>query len=409
MPVMKVEQRNIDIRENWDQLFLKYFGDHPKFNRSTFADSSVVLTPEYDEKLIRLCTVLNKACKAIVHNYFSDDRIRKYYQLDQTLEDLLKRASGKAYNVGFYRPDLLYDLNKQAKICEIGARYSLNGWILSHYLKLISREIDRPGSPVSVKALNLDDLIEDLYNELAPLGRIALVQDDEKGNEIFYVQKEFAKRGLELLSVNPRELMLQHDIIHSNGQPFLQFILEMDREELKKIDSKVMDKLIEQGSYFNDIRTLILVHDKRVLAVMYDSDIMSSYLSEDEYHFLKDYLIPSFVITDPTECAPFIHTDQNLILKLNSGGRGIGAYIKNDCTVDEWEAIIQTHWNEYLIQHFVVQKEFYDAENSRQIHLVGMLLCKDDKTYGTGIFRGSDETVVNVHQGRAQIYAGLEQ
>ena len=178
----------------------------------------------------------------------------------------------------------------------------------------------------------------------------------------------------------------------------------MDREELKKINPDVLDKLIEENCYFNDIRTLILIHDKRVLAVMYDAAIMLDYLSKEEYHFLKEYLIPSFVITDPVECDEFTNTKQNLILKLNSGGRGIGAYVKSDCTDENWNTIVRENWKSYLIQHFVDQKEFDDAENNRQIYLVGMLLCKDDKSYGSGMFRGSDESVVNVHQGRALIY-----
>jgi hypothetical protein len=114
------------------------------------------------------------------------------------------------------------------------------------------------------------------------------------------------------------------------------------------------------------------------------------------------------VITEPSGCDIFINGEENLILKLNSGGRGIGAYVKKDCTTQEWEKIIRENWNKYLIQHFVDQQEFTDVENNRQIHLVGMLLCKDDKNYGSGLFRGSDETVVNVHQGRALIYPILD-
>ena len=169
-----------------------------------------------------------------------------------------------------------------------------------------------------------------------------------------------------------------------------------------------MEKLIQQNLYFNDIRTLILIHDKRVLAVMYDAQIMNDYLDEEEYSFLRKYLIPSFVITDADACDSFIHGEQNLILKLNSGGRGIGAYVKNDCTIKEWEIIVRENWRNFLIQHFVEQKEFIDTENHRRIHLVGMLLCKDNKTYGAGLFRGSDESIVNVHQGRALIYPLVE-
>jgi hypothetical protein len=399
---LKVNERDIVNQEKWNQLFTAYFGENSEVGSNSFANSSVVLSPDYNQQMIRLCSVLNKACKAIVSNYFKDDRIRNYYQLDQELEAILKKADKKVYNQGFYRPDFLYDLNNQAKICEIGARYPLNGWMISYYLRLINIELDESG--LSTKDSNLKNIIEDLYNEMVPLGNAALVHDDEKGTEIFYVQKELAKRGLELISVKPQDLKLLNAVIHANGKAVSQFILEMDREELKKIRPEVMDRIIEQNSYFNDVRTLILIHDKRVLAVMYDTGIMGDYLSADDYGFLQNYLIPSFVITNPNECGAFIHSNQNLILKLNSGGRGIGAYVKKDCTSKEWEIIIRENWKDYLIQHFVDQKEFYDVENNRHIHLVGMLLCKDDQTYGSGLFRGSDESVVNVHQGRALVY-----
>lgn len=408
MSKIKLQQNQADKQKKWNQLFSEYFQKDTGLNSNLFANSSVTLSSEYSRQMNRLCVILNKACKAIVLNYFEDDRIRKYYQLDKDLEALLKKSNNEAYNQGFYRPDFLYDTNDQAKICEIGARYSLNGWMISYYLKLINNQTNAYGDRVSAENADLENLIGDLYNQFTPHRKVVLIHDDEKGTEIFYLQKELAKLDIELISAKPQDLIVSNDSIYVNGVPVSQFILEMDREELKKISPDVIDKLIEQNSYFNDIRTLILIHDKRVLAVMYDAEIMSDYLSKEDYGFLQNYLIPSFVITDPAGCDVFTDGEQNLILKLNSGGRGIGAYVKSDCTTEDWNIIIRENWDKYLIQHFVDQKEFNDVENNRQIHLVGMLLCKDDKNYGTGLFRGSDESIVNVHQGRALIYPILE-
>lgn len=408
MSKIKLQQNQADKQKKWNQLFSEYFQKDTGLNSNLFANSSVTLSSEYSRQMNCLCAILNKACKAIVLNYFEDDRIRKYYQLDKDLEALLKKSNNEVYNQGFYRPDFLYDTNNQAKICEIGARYSLNGWMISYYLKLINNQTNAYGDRVSAENAALENLIGDLYNQFAPHRKVALIHDDEKGTEIFYLQKELAKLDIELISAKPQDLIVSNDSIYVNGVPVSQFILEMDREELKKINSDVIDKLIKQNSYFNDIRTLILIHDKRVLAVMYDAEIMSDYLSKEDYGFLQNYLIPSFVIIDPAGCDVFTDGEQNLILKLNSGGRGIGAYVKSDCTTEDWNIIIRENWDKYLIQHFVDQKEFNDVENNRQIHLVGMLLCKDDKNYGAGLFRGSDESIVNVHQGRALIYPILE-
>ena len=403
-PKISLQQNQPEKQKKWKELFSEYFEKNTGLGSHFFANSSVKLPLGYDNEMNRLCSILNYACKAIVQHYFEDERIRNYYQLDKDLEALLKKSNNAIYNQGFYRPDFLYDTNNQAKICEIGARYPLNGWMISYYLKLINDEISETKDGLTFKDPDLKNLIDDLYYQFAPNKKLALVHDDEKGTEIFYLQKELAKLGVELISVKPQDLTISNNSIYVNGEPVSQFILEMDREELKKIKPDVLDKLIEQNCYFNDIRTLILIHDKRVLAVMYDADIMYDYLSEEDYDFLKQYLIPSYVIVDPAGCDAFIENDQNLILKLNSGGRGIGAYVKSDCTAQEWDTIIRENWNKYLIQHFVEQKEFKDLENNRQIHLVGMLLCKDDKNYGSGLFRGSDESVVNVHQGRALIY-----
>ena len=407
MPKIKLQQNQTEKQEKWNQLFSEYFQKETAFSSDLFANSSVIISSEYSQEMNRLCSVLNKACKAIVLNYFEDERIRKYYQLDKDLETLLKKSNKQVYNQGFYRPDFLYDKNDQPKICEIGARYPLNGWMISYYVKLISNQAN--GEKVNLSAENnLENLVEDLYHQLAPHKKVALIHDDEKGTEIFYLQKELAKLGVELISAKPQDLSVSDNSIYVNGESVSQFILEMDREELKKISPDVLEKLITKNSYFNDIRTLILIHDKRVLAVMYDAQIMKNYLSKEEYGFLQKYLIPSFVITESSGCDVFINGEENLILKLNSGGRGIGAYVKNDCTPKEWNTIIRENWDKYLIQHFVDQKEFNDVENNREIHLVGMLLCKDDKNYGAGLFRGSDESVVNVHQGRALIYPILD-
>jgi hypothetical protein len=408
MHKIQLLQNQADKQKKWNELFSEYFQNDSGLNSHSFANSSVILSSEYYQEMNRLCAILNKTCRAIVLNYFEDIRIRKYYQLDEELESILKKSNSEIYNQGFYRPDFLYDTHDQIKICEIGARYPLNGWMISYYLKLINDRLNPNGITRKVTNKSIKNIVNDLRNQFVPSKKVALVHDDEKGTEIFFLQKELAKLQIELISVKPQDLVLLNDFICVNGEPVSQFILEMDREELKKIKADVLDKLIQQNSYFNDIRTLILIHDKRVLAVMYDTQIMNDYLDDEEYDFLRKYLIPSFVIKDTASCDAFIHCEQNLILKLNSGGRGIGAYVKNDCTVDDWNIIVRENWSNYLIQHFVDQKEFIDIENHRRIHLVGMLLCKDNKTYGAGLFRGSDESIVNVHQGRALIYPLLE-
>ena len=98
--------------------------------------------------------------------------------------------------------------------------------------------------------------------------------------------------------MKPQELRCENGKIIYQDRVLDQFIFEMDREELRKFEPEVLRQLVLQAKYFNDIRTLILVHDKRILAVLWDEDIMRDYLSAEEYDLLRPWLIPSFVIRE---------------------------------------------------------------------------------------------------------------
>src|ERR1700749_3273130 len=132
----------IDLKESTHdgallkKLFTEYFGGLPFKGEDSFSHIPVVVKPHYLSQMEHLCKLLNKALIKVVSAYFTDERIRAIYNLDAELESILKVAAEKEYRVGLYRPDLLQDINGQTKICEIGARYPINGWMLSYYLTL---------------------------------------------------------------------------------------------------------------------------------------------------------------------------------------------------------------------------------------------------------------------------------
>jgi hypothetical protein len=390
-----------------DRFLSEHLNESPAEIEGKYSPTPVCVSRDYIYGLDRLCPVLCKAFTAIVFAYFSDERIRQMYQLDQGLEEILQLAENQPYQPGFYRPDLLYDINGQAKICEIGARYPLNGWIYSYYQNAVyetlytAAGIDFAAVPGQDEILSM---LVDLWDTSKP---VALVHDDEAGTEVFEVERELLKSGGTFISLNPQELAGEKGKITFRDRILDQFIFEMDREELRKFEPGVLRQLVLHGNYFNDIRTLILVHDKRILAVLWNENIMRDYLSAAEYDLLRPYLIPSFVIRHENEIETWLHGTQNLILKLNSGGRGIGAYVKSACTPDEWESVLRNQWKNYLIQHFVDQQE-YEIEGLTQ-HLVGMHLCRNDRNYGAGTFRGSAESVVNISGGRAKFFPVLLQ
>ncbi|MNU73273.1 hypothetical protein D3C71_627520 [compost metagenome] len=350
----------------------------------------------------RLSEVLNRAFVRIVQHYFSDQRIRDIYQLDSGLEAILKMANSYSYKVGMYRPDFVIDVHGQKKICEIGCRYPFNGWMFSYYVneivaKLIPAVHDH-WFPVS----GLNDFLDDYVQTLDPVEPLFWVHDREKGTEVNYLFSELRKRNILAESITSGDLSAVADQLFVGERLAQQFILEMDREELKQIDPSVLNGLIASGKCTNDVRSLILIHDKRVLAVLCNEEIMRDYLSEVDYAFLKPFLISSFIVDIEEKRAEIIHSTENWVLKNNSGGRGIGMYVKNDCAPEEWNRIVTQEWKHYMVQEYIDQEffDFFDEHKKEQINVVGLLLCKDSRCYGPGIFRGSTEKVINMYEGR---------
>jgi hypothetical protein len=384
------------------QLMAEYYGKLP-FDGDTFSAMPVVLKPHYLQQMDRLCQILNKVLVRIVSAYFTDDRIREIYNLDEELESILKVAQEKPYSIGLYRPDILQDENGQARICEIGARYPINGWMITYYLNLIcSDHRVMPENELQAVPGQLE-FLQTLFNAFDAAEPLVLVHDNEKGTEVFNLLHEFSKKGLSSLSASPADLKLQHGDITLHDKAVSQFILEMDREELRKFSPDVLHHIIRSGNYLNDVRTLILVHDKRVLAVLYDEFIMADYLSADDNQFLRPFLIPTFTLNQPARRQEIIHSKHNWLLKQNSGGRGIDIYVKDECEPEVWASIVNERWTEYMLQRYVPQQTF-NYLNNRGINIVGMLLCYNDRSFGPGLFRGAAGCVVNVHNGRAVIF-----
>lgn len=384
------EQVNFQLKQFWGEL-------------SYSVSNLPVLIKESDlSEFQHLSEVLNRAFMQIVQHYFSDKRIRDIYQLDTELEAILKMACQYPYQVGMYRPDFIVDFTGQKKICEIGCRYPFNGWMFSYYMNEVVAKLVQPDFDNWSEVFGLNDFLDDYVKTLNPSEPLFWIHDREKGTEVNYLFRELEKRSIRAESISSFDLYLKQDRLFVGEQQAQQFILEMDREELKQIPVSVLEGLIASGKCTNDVRSLILLHDKRVLAVLCNEQIMKDYLSETDYAFLSPFLIPSFILDTEEKRNEIIDSAENRILKNNSGGRGIGMYVKDDCDPELWSRIVKYEWQHYMVQDYIDQKyfDFYFEGKKEQINVVGLLLCRDSRSYGPGIFRGSAEKVINMHEGR---------
>ena len=127
---------------------------------------------------------------------------------------------------------------------------------------------------------------------------------------------------------------------------------------------------------------------------------MLDYLSEEEYDYLKSYLIPNYSLSEKSFRDALISDDQNWVLKPKSAGRGNDVYIKSETS--DWDLKLRSNYSNYIVQQYIEQEAFVFIENDtmQHIHLVGMLLFKNDQSFGAGVFRASSKHISKSYGGR---------
>lgn len=397
----------LEVREELEKGFVRLLGEIPLGGIDTFADLPVHVSVSRLPEFEKLTAVLADALEKIVRHYAADSRIRAIYDLSDELNSILQEAAAEPYAIGAYRPDFLQAENGQLKICEIGARFPLNGWMISYYMEQVVGSFRFWNTEKPVQLLkHMPEQFEQIFQKEKVL---TLVMKSEKGYEIHWLLDILREKGFRSQICKPEELELVENEIQLNGKTAEQFILEMDRTELSLFRPGVLNQLIHHSRYINDVRTLILVHDKRVLAVLNDETIMRDYLDAGDYEFLRSWLVPAFALNDEALIGKLISTRENWVLKQSSGGRGVGMYIGHETEAAVWEKALRENRGEYMVQEYVKQHNYAvpTGNKTETMHLVGMLLCLNRTLCGPGVFRGSSNEVINVHQGRGVIFPML--
>ena len=336
-PPLQIADRPLD--EDPTDLLRDCFAGTPLSEGLSFSTTPVRVTADYLGTLRTLGVLLDTALRAVVTRYFDDTRIRAIYDLDPALESILRLARGRPYAVGLYRPDFVYDRQGRPRVCEIGARYPLNGWMLSRaasrrlagtLARAGLREVQDQGAPFlnTMRALH------------PPGTTLAMLHAREAGTELFCLRDELRADGVDFVQAHPSALKSRNGALEVDGRRVDRLVLEMDRSELPLIDAGPLGRMLGEGCYFNDVRTLILVHDKRVLAVLNDEAIMRDCMAADAYDALRPFLIPTWVARSDAQARALHARPQDLIAKPSSGGRGVDTCVRSLCTQEVWARLL---------------------------------------------------------------------
>lgn len=373
-------------------LFKKLTWQMEQFNPYPFT-----VSPQQYILLRNIGQAIFAGLQVVVKNYLNDLEMQEKLPLDEAFLSLIHQASTAPYKVGCFRPDFLFDHTGEVRICEINARFSANGFLVSYALDSAlekARYLDTAELKFGA-ALGLNKIRRSLISEWQSVRNLALVLTHEVATEMTLLLGD-----LEFDQIHPSQLKpSQYDRV----------ILEMDRQDLLAIPQPTVTWMIETQAARNDLRTNILAHDKRMLSILGDPSIMERYLPKDQVTLLSKHIIPTYAADNEDIRERALQSPQNWVLKPASGGRGVDTYVGVSTDAPRWKSKLLNLDKDYVLQPYIHQKRWSVLSEKNgvldkvEMHVVGLLPCFNKHVFGPGTFRAGIGTIINVHGHRCEM------
>ncbi|CAF3704322.1 unnamed protein product [Rotaria sp. Silwood1] len=358
-------------------------------------------------------TRLYKTLKLIIEQYHQPTEvgaeIRRTFQFEPKIHNLLCELNihRPEFDIGNYRPDVLFTTGRrftmngkhrfEPKICEINGRFSWNGFLFSAAIC--------PGNNSNQISVNFNTMLDTIITstQLDTTKSVTILKSKEHGFDIHLFQKYWMNRYHQTCRI------IHPDQIHViNGQlcdrndrhPIQQLILELHQDEILSFSNDILHTFIHntQLRYMNDLRTIFLVHDKRMFSLLSNQAFLDA-LWQCDYDQTKTLtqLIPTTYVIGQMpsyvrECV--LTMKNNWCIKPNLGGKGVNMSIGTDCSSEDWSRLLldQNH-HEWIIQ------QYQEPVQYESMNLSGMLFCCNNNCFNLGPIRLSPNKIVNISNG----------
>ncbi|KZZ90287.1 hypothetical protein AAL_07388 [Moelleriella libera RCEF 2490] len=377
-------------------------------------------------------------------------------ELLKWIEDQVAMGNMRPFSqcMGSWRPDFLVEENghhdESYCITEINARFCFNGFLHEAYgQEALNRSVQGAMSEL-VGATDSETIMQGLFSLFQPSRPLHLPKGAEEGIDIhMFIDVVRRRFGIKPRLIAPADLRLLpdaqsksgfrqccviqgHDDPRTNSWRFAakngevweevqQVGLELHQRELAALDAEMLRQISLRC--FNDMRTVLLVHDKRMLGIVRQEvpRLLSRKVLTTMQAEALDSGVVETILPGSTElqtliqtCVDSPHVRHGLVLKPIRSGKGNGIVFGDDMTAAEWVSRLQDLVLAKVISGVscVVQRRITPREYDLVLRasvgmvkypLVGTYHVTNGRLLGLGTWRASGGRIVAVSSGGSWI------
>lgn len=350
----------------------------------------LIISAEENQQSLRPQKVVRKFIHGFVLDY---DRWEYLMPLSLESRRVVHLFQAKPHRCGSYRVDTVFDQKFQQKIIETTYRFALNGFFISCVLNFFTLDYQANRKGGKATRNRFTEFYPYLTELIGKYRKIIVLRSSDGGNASKYFIPIFEQMGCEMVIITPGEI---NNRLEELNDGFV--ISELTTDEIETLPDAVLDRLIVTDM-INDLRTVILVHDKRFYDVLGQTGIREAILSQEEIQLLDEFYVPTYRFGGMDEYWEEARTHKNgWILKHRNLGKSQEIFAGPLCSEDEWaDLFTQFDIGEFIIQRWVIQPLFSGEVKGvkHSDYVTGTLLHFNDQYFGPGIFRTSSCPVSN--------------
>lgn len=355
-----------------------------------FYEAPMLISPARYEELRALQQLLYKAIRYFVAHY---EAHKSLLPLSPRGQRIIEIAAQHPYRVGAYRPDFVIGRDGQIRVCEIGARFPLDGFFMAGMFEIRTSQLTAVQG-VNQPPTHYRRFLNQLLDHFGAFNQArALKSPADRPMDLRHYMPILQQSGIPATLHTPDEIAAQPDLLENAA-----VIDEFNQMDLEALDDAVIEKLAAANS-LNDLRTKFLIHDKRFLSVLSNQSFLANFLTAEEIEFLTQHVAPTYTRAQrPDLWAQAAADKDNWIIKPQRIGKSVGVMAGWVTEETEWRNAFDAPTIETMVlQPFFQQKQFVASLGGRRYmdYVVGCFLCFENEFLGPGPFRASSFPVTN--------------
>ena len=351
-------------------------------------DVPMVVSSQRDEELHRVQRVL-ATCAHYYGAHYRDYLDRIPYD-ERTLQ-ALALVEGTEYKLGTFRPDYVIREDGAIKLCEITSRFFGNGYFYSFFMDHTGRELAREAG-VTEYTSRIEAMLDYFADMARGKSELIVLESADRSDSIPLYTPFYRDMGLKIRRIEP------HDIAR-DFQPTQRSLVvsALNQVDLLSQPDDVLRRYV-QAETRNDLRTVLLLHDKRFFSLFHDDEFCGACLGEEDTAFLRDHVVPTYTRGEHPEIWEEARREKDgYMLKHCRLGKSEKVFAGCLTSQDDWEAQFSGTMDDMILQPFIRQRAYAATWKGDDVveYICGTILCLDDEFFGTGNYRASTLPVVN--------------